>query len=163
MAIFSALLSFLGGSVFRMVWGEVSAWINKKLEHQHEMERLEAQERYSAAQHARNLEAIRLQAEQQVKVIEVQAQAAVGEIEAGAWLEAVRATAKQTGVKWVDAWNAVIRPGVATWGVAMLTLEALGWLALVGGGAEIADGTKQVIYAALGIFLADRTLAKRGK
>lgn len=159
----SAILSFLGGSVFRMLWGEISSWINKKLEHQQEMERGEQQERFAAAQHARNLEAIRVQADLEVKVIEVQAQSALDQLDAQTFLEGVKATAVLTGVKIIDAWNAAIRPGVATWAVVMLSLEAVGWLAALGGGKDLSEGTKQVIYAALGLYLADRTLAKRGK
>lgn len=159
----SAILSFLGGSAFRMIWGELSSWISKKLEHQQEMERLQQQEVFAAAQHARNLEAVRLQAEMGIKTVQVQAQAALDQLDAQTFLEGVKATAVRTGVRGVDAWNAVIRPGVASWGVLMLTLEALGWLAALGGGAELAEGTRSVIYAALGLFLADRTLAKRGK
>lgn len=153
----SAILSFLGGSAFRMIWGEVSAWINKKLEHTQEMERLEAQERYNAAQHARNLEAIKVQADMQVKVIEVQSQSALDQIDAQTFMEGVKATVTKTGIKWVDAWNQTIRPGVATWAVLMLTLEAVAWIGAIQG------GTREVCYAALGLFLADRTLAKRGK
>ena len=153
----SAILSFLGGSAFRMIWGEVSAWVNKKLEHQQEMERLEANERYSAAQHARNLEAIKVQADMQIKVVEVQAESAMEQLDAQTFLEGVKATTVRTGIKWVDAWNQTIRPGVATWAVLMLSLEAF---ALIG---AIEGGTREVCYAALGLFLADRTLAKRGK
>lgn len=153
----SAVLSFLGGSVFRMIWGEVSSWINKRLEHEQEMERLAQQEGFAAAQHARNLEAIRVQADLQVKVIEVQAQSALDQLDAQSFFEGVKATAVKTGVRWVDAWNATIRPGVATWAVVMLTLEALAWIAALG------EDTKSVCYAALGLYLADRTLAKRGK
>lgn len=159
----SAILSFLGGSAFRMIWGELSAWVNKKLEHQQELERMDASERYAAAQHARNLEAIRLQADMGIKVIEAQTQSALDQLDAQAFLEGVKATAVKTGIKWVDAWNQTIRPGVATWGIVMLSLEALGWLAALGGGASLSEGTQSVIYAALGLFLADRTLAKRGK
>lgn len=35
--MFSALFSFLGGSVFRMVWGEASAFINKREDHKQEL------------------------------------------------------------------------------------------------------------------------------
>lgn len=153
----SAILSFLGGSVFRMLWGEISSWIDKRLEHKQEMERLAQQEQFSAAQHARNLEAIRVQAELQVKVIEVQAQSALDQIDAQTFLEGVKATAVQTGIRWVDAWNAVIRPLVATWAIGMLTIESLAWI------TKMDEGTKSVCYAALGLYLADRTLAKRGK
>jgi hypothetical protein len=152
----SAILSFLGGSVFRMLWGEVASWINKRLEHQQEMERLAQQEGFAAAQHARNLEAIRVQAELQVKVIEVQAQSALDQLDAQTFLEGVKATAVQTGIRWVDAWNAIIRPGVATWAIAMLSGEALKWIV-------VTEATASVCFAALGLYLADRTLAKRGK
>jgi hypothetical protein len=152
----SAILSFLGGSVFRMLWGEVASWINKRLEHEQEMERLAQQEGFAAAQHARNLEAIRVQAELQVKVIEVQAQSALDQLDAQTFLEGVKATAVQTGIRWVDAWNAIIRPGVATWAIAMLSGEALKWIV-------VTEATASVCFAALGLYLADRTLAKRGK
>lgn len=152
----SALLSFLGGSVFRMIWGEVSAWITARQEHAHELERLRFQEQIDAAQHERNLEAIKTQADMGIKVIEVQSQAAVGQLEAGAWLEAVKATASQSGIKWVDAWNAVIRPAVATWAVGMISGHYLGWWLLDDNGWSLAG-------AALGIYLADRALFKRGK
>lgn len=152
----SAILSFLGGSAFRMIWGEVSAWANKRQEHAQEMDRMRLQADLDAAQHARNLESIKLQAELGVKTIQVQAESKLGELEAEGWLEAVRATGRAIGVAWVDAWNASIRPGVATWAVIMLTAEAAEWVSLN-------EGAASVCYAALGLYLADRALAKRGK
>ena len=41
--MFSALFSFLGGSVFRMIWGEVSSFIEKRQEHAQEIERMRLQ------------------------------------------------------------------------------------------------------------------------
>ena len=38
--MFEALISFLGGSVFRMVWGEIASWYSKKMDHEHEMAHL---------------------------------------------------------------------------------------------------------------------------
>lgn len=152
----TALLSFLGGNVFRMIFGEVVSWLNKKQDHAFEMERMKLQAEQDAAQHARNLEAIKVQADLGVKTIQVQAEAAIGEIEAQGWLEAVKATAIKTGIAWVDAWNAVIRPGVATWAVIMLTLSEIGLFIL-------SENALAVVSAALGIYLADRSLMKRGK
>lgn len=152
----SALLSFLGGSVFRMLWGEFSSWMNKRLEHEQEIERLKLQAEVDAAQHARNMEAIRVQAELGVKTIEVQTEAAISQLETEAWLEAVKGTTKTTGVRWVDAWNAVIRPGVATWSIVMMTLSEIGAFVL-------SENALAVASAALGIYLADRSLFKRGK
>ena len=154
--IFLALLSFLGGSAFRMIWGELSAWLNNRQDHQHEIERLRLQADLDERAHQRRMESVRFEAEQQVKIIHVQAEAAVTQIEAEGWLEAVKATGRKVGVAWVDAWNSAIRPGLATWGVVMLTLEAFAL-------AQITEGTASVIFAALGIFVADRTLGKKGR
>lgn len=152
----AALISFLGGSVFRMLWGEVSAWLTKAQDHRHELDRMHLQAELERSQHERNMEAIRVQAELGVKTIQVQAEAAIGAIEAEGWLEAVKGTTKTVGIAWVDAWNAIIRPGVATWAVLMMTLGELGAMVL-------SDNTLAVTGAALGIYLADRNLMKRGK
>jgi hypothetical protein len=151
-----AILSFLGGSTLRMVWGEVSAYLTRKQDHQHEVERMKLQAELDAGQHARTLSSLRLQGELGVKTIEVQSEGAVDQLEAQGWLEAVKATGRATGVRWVDAWNSAIRPGVATWGIVMLTAEAMRLLV-------VTDGTASVVYAFLGIFAADRSLGKRGK
>jgi hypothetical protein len=88
----------------------------------------------------------------------VQADAAVGQIEAEGWLEAVKPTAAKSGIAWVDdGWNAVIRPGVATWSVIMLTLGEVGAISHLG------ENMVSIAGCALGIYLADRSLFKRGK
>lgn len=154
--MFSALFSFFGGSVFRMIWGEISHFLTAKQEHGFELERLRLQGDLDAAQHGRNIESITVQANLGVKTIQVQAEAAIGEIEAQGWLEAVKATAIKTGVRWVDAWNAVIRPAVATWAIVLITLGEFRVIVITEFAASIAG-------AALGIYLADRSLGKRGK
>lgn len=152
----TALLSFLGGNVFRMIFGEVIAYLNKKQDHAQEIDRLKLQNALDAAQHARNLEAIKTQAELGVKTIQVQSEAAIGEIEAQGWLEAVKGTSLKTGLAWVDAWNAIIRPALATWSIAMITL---GEFMVV----HLSDNTIALAGVALGIYVADRQLFKRGK
>lgn len=154
-----AILSFLGGSTLRMIWGEVSAFITKKQDHQHEVERMRLQAELDAANHARTLQSLKLQGDLGVKTIEVQAAGAVDQLEAEGWLEAVKATGRATGVRWVDAWNSSIRPGVATWGVVVLTAEVARHYTKV----EVDEGTRSVIYGFLGLFAADRSLGKRGK
>jgi len=134
----------------------VSAWLTKRQDHAYEMDRMRLQADLDERAHQRRMESVRFEAEQQVKIIHVQAEAAVGQLEAEGWLEAVKATGRKVGVAWVDAWNAGIRPGLATWGIVMLTLEAFAL-------AQINEGTASVIFAALGIFVADRTLGKKGK
>ena len=152
----TGLISFFGGSVFRMLWGEISHWFTQAQDHKQELERMRLQGELDAAQHARNLEAIKVQAELGVKTIQVQAEAAVSEIEAQGWLEAVKGTTQKIGIAWVDAWNAIIRPSVATWSIIIITVSECKLIVL----SEFASS---IASAALGIYLADRNLAKRGK
>lgn len=154
----SAILSFLGGSAFRMIWGELSAWFTAKQDHEQEMQRMRFQAELDAAQHIRNMEAQKLQAELGIKIVEAQAVAAVDEIEANAWLSTVQATGKRIGVAWVDAWNAIIRPAGATWAILILTANEMHWLA-----QPMTEGTQAVAFAFLGLFVADRALGKKGK
>lgn len=153
----SALISFLGGSVFRMIWGEASAWLTKRQDHAQELDRIKLQAESDAAAHTRNLETIRTQAEAGVKVIQQQAVSASQGIESEAWLEAVEGTNKTIGIWFIDAWNGVIRPAVATWAVVMITIHYSnnGWV--------LDDNGWGLCGAALGIYLADRALFKRGK
>lgn len=154
--MFTALLSFLGGTAFRMLWGEISHWITERQQHQQELDRMKLQGDLDAAQHGRQMESMRMQADMGIKVIEAQSAAVIGGLEAEGWLEAVKATGRSVGIAWVDAWNASIRPAVATWSVLMLTADAAKIIVLT-------EFTTSVCSAALGIYLADRNLAKRGK
>jgi len=153
----TTLISFLGGSVFRMLWGEISAWLTKQQDQSHEIERLKLQAQIDAEQHKRNLETYKAQAEAGIKVIEQQAAAAMRGTETDAWLEAVKGTTQKVGVTWVDAWNSLIRPLVATWAIAVITIHYAnaGWV--------LDDNGWGLCGAALGIYLADRALFKRGK
>jgi hypothetical protein len=154
--MFTALFSFLGGSVFRMLWGELSHWLSERQAHAHEIERLRLQAEIDAAQHDRNQQAIKLQAELGVQTIRVQAEADIDRTAAEGWLEAVKATGRSIGVAWIDAWNAMIRPGVATWAIVMMTLAEFAVISM-------SENAVAVCSAALGIYLAERNLIKRGK
>ena len=153
----SALVSFFGGSVFRMIWGELSAWLTKRQDHAQEMERLRLQDELDAAQHARNLEAIRVQAELGVKTIEVQGQIDLDKIEAGAWDRVVDSTTKLTGIKFLDVWNGAIRPLLATLAILIVVAE------VASNGFTLTDWDRELVGAILGIYVADRSLLKRGK
>ena len=140
-----------------MIFGEVISFLNKRQDHAQEIERIKLQGDMDAAQHGRQLESITVQAGLGVKTIQVQAEAVIGEIEAQGWLDAVKGTVTKTGLKWVDGWNAVIRPGVATWSIVMLTLGEIGAI------AHLSENVVALAGCALGIYLADRSLFKRGK
>ena len=153
----SAIISFLGGSVFRMIWGEVSTWVTAKQSHAQELERLRLQGELDAAQHSRNLESIRVHAELGVKEIRVKAEADLERIDAEGFYGAAREAMKPTGIWLVDLWNGVIRPLCATIAVAMwvLSLYRAGW--------TLGPWDQELTAAVLGFFFADRALGKRGK
>jgi len=153
----AALLSFLGGNVFRLCFGEIVAYLNKRQDHAQEIERMRLQGTLDSEQHERNMDSIKTQAELGVKTIQVQAESAIAQIEADGWLEAVKGTTKTIGVWFIDAWNGAVRPFVATWAVVMITLHfgQHDWV--------LDDNGWSICGAALGIYLADRSLFKRGK
>lgn len=152
-----ALLSFLGGSVFRMIWGEVSAAWTKHQDHKHEMERLVFQAEQDDRAHARQKEMVTLQHQQGVEIVRVQGEIDIEKLDAVAFQTGVAATSQTTGIKWVDAWNASIRAALATEVMILISLHyyRTGWV-LDPNGWELAG-------AALGVFTADRLLFRRGK
>jgi hypothetical protein len=152
-----SLFAFLGGSAFRAVWGEVASFVVKRQDHKHELAMLEVTARLDAQRHEQNLEMIRVQAAAGVRTIEVQGEADVARGASDAFVEAVRATNRATGHWLTDAWNAGIRPALAT--VCMLL-----WVAHVARSGWVLDDRGWILLgAALGVYVADRTLAKLGR
>jgi hypothetical protein len=151
------ILSFLGGNAFRLIFGEVMAFINKRQDHALEIERMKMQGQLDAEQHARHQEAIRTQAELGVKVIQVQRDADLDRIDASAWAEAVASVGKQTGIKFLDIWNGSIRPLLATLAILVVVFE------IMRNGFVLSDWDKELVGAILGIYVADRSLSRRGK
>lgn len=155
--MFSALISFFGGSAFRMIWGEVSHWITARQDQAHEIERLKLQGDLDAKAHARNLESLRLQSELGVKTIEAQREADLDRLDVGAFATAVADVGRQTGIKIIDIWNGAIRPLLATLAIGVVVVE-------IGcNGFVLSEWDRELIGAILGIYVADRSLAKRGK
>jgi len=140
-----------------MLWGEFSSFLNKKQDNNHELELLRLHGSLDAEAHARNLEAMKTQAELGVQVIREQAGATTLITETNAWLEAVKGTTQSIGIKFIDAWNGIIRPLVATWAIVLITLY------YAQKGFVLDENGWGLCGAALGIYLADRTLFKRGK
>lgn len=155
--MFSALFSFLGGSVFRMIWGELSAWVTARQDHAHEIERLRLQAEIDAAQHTRQQDAIRLQAELGVQTIRVQGEVDVERLETEGWAAAVASAQRPTGIAWVDAWNGVIRPLAASIAILLwvLALNQQGW--------KMSLWDMELVGVVLGFFFASRELMKRNK
>ena len=152
-----ALLSFLGGSVFRMVWGELSSWLTRRQEHQQELARLALQRDLDDRAHARNLEALRLQHDLGIQTVRVKADADVALAEAAAFGKVMEASLRPTGIVFVDAWNGIIRPAGAT--IALVL-----WVLKLHAQAYVMDGWDVTLCGTvLGFFYADRSLGKRNK
>lgn len=155
--ILSALFSFLGGSAFRMIWGEVSAWLTTRQDHEQELERIRLQGELDAAQHARNLEAMRLQSDLGVKTIQVQGDADLSLKEMDAWGKAVAGAVDPSDTTTVGQWVKAIRPAAATIALGLWAL------ALYRAGFNMTDWDHELVGAVLGFFFADRSLVKSGK
>ena len=155
--MFSALFSFLGGSAFRMVWGEVSAYFKAKQEHKQQIEMMRLQAELDAARHTRDLERIRLQSDLKVSEVKVVGDLALQKTDAEAFVEAMKNAMKPIGIWWVDAWNGSIRPAMATVALSMWVL-ALSRAGFVPTGWDL-----ELIGGILGFYVADRALGKRGK
>ena len=152
-----ALLSFLGGSVFRMIWGEMSAWVNKKQDHAFEIERMRLQNDLDDRAHSRMQEALRLQNELGIQMVEAKGQSDVAVAEAEAFGKLMESAFKPTGYAFVDVWNGIIRPSAATIALVLwcLKLHNQGW--------KMDDWDITLAGTVLGFFFADRSLGKRGK
>ena len=155
--MFEALFSFLGGSVFRMIWGEVANFVQKKQDHAFEIERLQLQSQMEDKAHARTQEALRLQTELGIKTVEARAEADIATEEAAAFTAAMRDAFKPTGNVVVDIWNGIIRPSAATIALALwvLKLNTQSW--------RMEEWDITMSGTILGFFFASRELSKRGK
>lgn len=152
----SAIMSFLGGATFRAVWGEAAAFVSKRQEHKHEIERADKQAGYDDAAHRRNLEAMKLQHDLGIRVIEAGAASHASAADDDAFLEAVRGINSKSGIAIIDAWNQSVRPFVATTATIGLLIEAVAL-------GHMTQFHYEIAAAAIGLYLADRSLAKRQK
>jgi len=148
--MFTALLTFLGGATVRLLLGHVFDFVTKWQDSKNEIEHLRVQGELDAAQHARNMEAIKVQADLGIKVIEAQTESHVTQAEADAFVEAVKATGQKTGIVWVDLWNGVIRPFLATVCIGL-------WISsLVERKFVLDEWDRALMSLALGIFVGGR-------
>ena len=152
------LIGTLFGGLFRLA-PEVLKWLDRKDERAHELAMFDKQ-----------LEADKLKGDQAIAQINAQADANIGVAEVQAIIEATKAQAVQTGIKWVDALNALIRPLLAMQWLILL------WPAVVIAGFALAVQTGAdplvALKAAFGVdekamaasvasfWLVDRSLRK---
>lgn len=155
--MFSALFSFLGGSVFRAIWGEAANMLTASQDHKYELEAMKAQADLDDKAHQREMERLRVSAELGIKQIEVQAEGKLADKDADAFIAAMATINVKTGVEWVDAWNGCVRPACAT--VAILL-----WVSwIISSGFKPTEWDKELVGVILGFYFASRVLHSRGK
>jgi hypothetical protein len=153
----SALLTFLGGSAFRMIWGELSGFLTKRQEFSQEIQMIEAQRQADAEAHTRNMQMMQLQKQLGIEEVRVGGELAMEKVNAEAFVEAQKRAFSKTGIKFVDVWNGIIRPLFAS-------LALMLWVLKVSQQDFVMDEWDRDLAAGvLGFFVADRTLGKRGK
>lgn len=153
--MFSALFSFLGGSVFRMIWGEVSEFVNKSQDHKHEMEALRLQSELEDKKALQELERMRVASELGIKELEVKTNAEIEGKDADAFIAAMATVNVKTGNWVIDAWNGSIRPAAAT------TALLLWWFCLYTQGFVLTEWDKELVGVILGFYFAHRVFSSR--
>lgn len=150
----TTLISFFGGTAFRLIFGSVMDFFSKKQDHDNELKMVQLQSKLDAEKHTRDMESIRLQAELGIKEIQVSGDVAEQKAMADSFIEAVKATSIKTGVLWVDAWNGIIRPSGAT-------VSLIAWIVAMGvAGFILNERDWALISAFLGVFIGDRIHTK---
>ncbi len=149
-----AILSFLGGAAFRLIWGSVTDFLNKKQEHKQELEAIRLQADIAAQQHARDLERLKVASELGIRELLTKGRTDLDIVDAKGFAEATAAALKPVGIRWVDAWNGIIRPCAAS--IALL----LWVMALINSGFVLSNWDTEMVGVILGFYFAARTITR---
>lgn len=147
----SGIISFIGGTAFRWLFGEVMGFFKARQEHKQELEMLRLNHELAAQQAQWRRDEIAAQAAAGVQVIEAKAEADDRGFANAMTLEALRQIGQQSGIAWVDAWNQSIRPLLATVAIVLIVGNAIApaHVALTGVVLEVVCGI-------LGLFVGGR-------
>lgn len=152
------LVGTLFGGLFRMA-PEILKWMDRKDERKHELSMFDKQ-----------LQADTLKGNQALEQINANAAAAMGAGEIQALIEATKAQSVQTGIRWVDGINALMRPLITFWWVVVLYTAALvaQFLFLIDSGETTAQAVialwgveeKALVASIVSFWFVDRSLRK---
>ena len=153
------LFATLGGGLFRLL-PEVLKFLERKDDRKHEL-----------AMFDRQLDADKLKGQMALDQTRAQAEGALSLAEVNAIIEATRAQAITTGIKWVDAISSLMRPVITFWWVIVMYTGALvaQYTVLVQQGAtQVAaiitlwgPDEKAIVGSIVGFWFADRSLRKK--
>lgn len=152
------ILGTLLGGLFRLA-PEFLKFLDKKNERAHE-----------AAMFDKQIEADKVKAAAAQALEETRGANALNLADVNAIIEATKAQAVQTGVKWVDAINALVRPGLTFWWCIVLETAVLvcSYLALRAAGKTTVEAIMQIwgpereaiVASIISFWFVDRALRK---
>lgn len=131
--------------------------MSKRQEHAQELQRMRLQSELDIARSNQQMSSLRLQSELGIKTINVQADAADRQADAEAFSAAIKQAGTPTGIRWVDAWNASVRPAYASVALSLwvLCLHRQTWV--------LTEWDYSLVGAISGFYFADRMLRKHNK
>lgn len=150
-----AIISFLGGAAFRLIWGSITDFLNKRQEHKQELDSLRLQGNLDAEKHEREIERLKVAAELGIKELQVKSEGALEEIDAKGFADASTKAIMTIGIKWVDAWNGIVRPAAAT--IALI----LWVLSLVESKFIMTNWDMEMVGVILGFYFATRVISQK--
>lgn len=152
------LIGTLLGGAFRMA-PEVLKWLDRKGDRAHELAMFDKQ-----------LAADKIRAESQLKLEQLQSDTTLVNAELAAMIAATNAQAVKSGVKWVDAMSALMRPLITFWWVVVLYTVALSarfWVLVQQGTPNIEAivllwgvDEKAIVASIIAFWFVDRSLRK---
>jgi hypothetical protein len=151
------ILSFLGGTAFRWLFGEIIGFVKEREERKRELEMMRLSHEQDKDKHQWQQEAIAAQAAAGVRVIEARRQADESAASDATFFKASEGVnkASERG-DWIGAWNASIRPFLATVGILLLVGNTVAPSVFV-----LSALVMELICAALGVFVGER-IRQRG-
>lgn len=155
------LLGSLLGGLFRLA-PEFLQWMDKKNERAHELAMLDKQ-----------LEADKLRSDLRINEIQAQGNITLDAAGLDALKEAIKAQGQLTGIKWVDAFNALMRPLITFWWVIVLStaVQVCMFILLLNSGIAPVEAIlkmwgpeeKAIVAGIINFWFLDRVIRNRNK
>lgn len=152
------LLSFVFGGIFRLIPELSRLWDGQK-QREHELKMAQLQ-----------FDLDRQRGELLVEAVHTVGQIELDQRDADTWLEAIKAQAVKTGIKFVDGLNALVRPILTFWWCIILATayKIASYHLMVVGGASWDNAITmlwtttdyQIVLSIIGFWFVDRTLRK---
>jgi hypothetical protein len=150
----TALISFLGSAGLRWLLGELLGIFRAREDRRAEIDMLRLQADLERERAERQRLAVADAAAAGVKLIEAQREASAGDAADRMMLAGVEAVGRPSGVPWVDALNASVRPVMAYVALLLLAGHAVAPEHVV-----LAGMVGEVVGGVLGIFVGGRIMA----